>query len=330
MAEKLNLKNISDMFHLDSRKIIDVRLEMGLSATEHCLKTKDVKEFLTRIKSETPPFDVMLVGDYYQEALLYLSEVIGCPVVGLNPSLPHPPSYYFTGLGSLNIYTFHDLLDPRTETAQDSALALYSNKKYLETYLPKQESLIRDSFNLDPDVSVDFPNMYKRVVYTLSNYYNFFYPASIMGGNYIPVGGFYIGPPKELPTDIKNFLHDANYGAIFVTLPSKVYGLDLDMEILNRFMVSFSSLKQKVLVQWDGPKIVDQPKNVFIRRWIPMGSILAHPYVQLLICTGDIYCVQNSVQRSVPMIAVPITKEQVRIIYFHTGLAQNNHFSFSG
>lgn len=285
---------------------------MGLSATEHCLKSKGVQEFLTRIKSETTPFDVMIVADYYQEAILYFSELIGCPVVAVNPSLPHPSSYYFTGLGALNIYAFHDLLDYSTENAQDSSLAVYSNQKYLETYLPKQESLVKDHFNLDPESKVHFSNLYKRVLYTLSNSYNFFYPTSpLVGGNYIQVGGFYIRPPKELPTDIKNFLHDANYGAIFVALPSNVYGLNMDPEIVSRFMESFRGLRQKVLFQWDGPKIAHQPNNVFVRRWIPISGILAHPYVQLVICTGDIWCIQNSIQRMVPMIAIPITKEQV-------------------
>lgn len=309
MREKLQLKNISDIRKLDSTKIIDTRFETGLSATRHCLKSIPVQEFITRLRTEkeNSAYDVMLVGDYYQEALLYLAELIGCPVVALSPlSTPQLSSHYFLGLGELNVYAFHDLQD---DTA-DNSLAVYSNKKYKE-YLKEQEALIKESFELPEETTINFTNLYQRVVYILSNTYNYFNPPSpIVSGKEIKVGGYYIRAPKELSRDIKDFLHEANYGAIFVTLPSQVYGVQLDMDVVSKLMTAFSGMKQKILFEWDGPKVPDQPKNVFIRRWIPISDILAHPYVQLMIATGDIIHIQNSIQRSVPLIGIPITKEQ--------------------
>lgn len=312
MREKLQLKNISDIRQLSARQIIDVRFESGLSATRHCAESRTVKEFvagLTRAADNETPYDVMLVEDYYQEAFLYLAELVGCPVVALNPrSAPQLSSHYFLGLGELNVYSFHDLHDP---TMMDNSLAVYANKRYAE-YLQQQEAVIKQLFQLTPETNIDFPHLHQRVVYILSNAYNYFNPPSpIVSGKEIKIGGFYIRPPKDLPKDIADFLHDANYGAIFVTLPSQVYGVAMEMDnVINRLMSAFSAMKQKVLFEWDGPKIPDQPKNVLVRRWIPQSDILAHPYVQLMICAGDIADIQSSIQRMVPLIGIPVTREQ--------------------
>lgn len=300
---------------MPSDKIIDVRLESGLSATRHCLNSSKVKEFVAQLKAAAddkapPAYDVMLVEDYYQEALIYLAELIGCPVIAVNPrSAPHISSHYYLGLGELNIYAFHDLIE-QGSPVDNNKLAAYANKKYL-SHLQQQEVLIKEVFQLPPELKINFSNLYQRVVYLLSNSYNYFNPPSpIVAGKEIKVGGFYIRPPKDLPRDILDFLHDANYGAIFVTLPSSVYGVPMEMSVISKLMEAFGVLRQKVLFEWDGPKIPDQPKNVFVRRWIPHSDILAHPYVQLMFCTGDIWDIQNSIQRMVPLVGIPITKEQ--------------------
>lgn len=282
--EKLQLSNISDLRHLDPRKIIDVRFDSGLSATRHCLSSATVKEFVSRVRAEKGAFDVMLVEDYYQEALLYLAEIIGCPVIALSPSTaPQLTSHYFLGLAEFNTHAFHDLLDLEAPTV-DNSLAVYSNKKYLQ-YLPQQEALIKEAFELPAETTINFSHLYQRVLFLLSNSYNYFSPPSpILSGKEIKVGGFYIRPPKELSRDIKDFLHDAKYGAIFMTLPSQVYGLQMDMGVISNLMQAFAGMRQKVLFEWDGPKPADIPKNVLIRLWIPISDILAHPYVQLMVC----------------------------------------------
>lgn len=318
VGEKYQLKNVSEIPRLDRRQSIDIRFEMGLSATQHFLASRTVKEFVDRVRTEKVTYDVMLVGDYYQEACLYLAELMNCPVVGVNPeAVSQITSHYYLGLGDKNLLRFHDLLkENEGEKPVDSSLAEYANKKYLKEYLPRQREIIKESFGFSDEDSnsfVDFEALHKRILFILSNSYPFFQPPSpVVAGKEILIGGFYIRPPKELSRDIKDFLHDANYGAIFVTLPSQVYGVHLDMEIINRLMIAFGGLRQKILFEWDGAKVVDPPKNVFFRKWIPISDILAHPYVQLMICSGDIWCVQNAIQRMVPLIGIPFTKEQVR------------------
>lgn len=312
MGEKLQLESISSIRHLAAENIVNVRLESGLSATRHCLSSAPVKEFVSRLRTEKMTYDVMLIEDYYQEALLYLAELIVAPVVALNPrSAAHISSHYLLGLKELNVYTFHDLLDPRVPS---NSLPVHVNKKYL-MHLQAQGELIKDHFELPAETVISFEHLYQRVVYLLSNSYpNFNPPSPVIYGKEMKIGGFYIRPPKELAKDIKDFLHDANYGAIFVTLPSQVYGLPMNMTVVKTLIEGFSVMKQKVLFEWDGPKVEDLPKNVLTRRHIPMSDILAHPYVQLMFCPGDIFHVQNSIQRMVPMVALPITKEQELLV----------------
>lgn len=254
-------------------------------------------------------YDVLLVEDYYQEALLYLAELIGCPVIAVNPlSATHFSSHYFMGLGELNVYAYHDLLNVHETT--DTSLTVYANNKYM-LYMDQQETLIKEFFQLPAELKINFNNLYQRVLFVLSNAYYYFNPPSpIVSQKEHQVGGFYIRPPKELPRDIKDFLQDANYGAIFMTFPSQVYGIQMDLEVIEKLLSAFAAMKQKVLFEWDGPKIEEQPKNVLIRRHIPMGDILAHPYVQLMFCAGDIWHIQYSIQRMVPIVGIPITREQ--------------------
>lgn len=313
VRDRLQLTNISDIRRLDPRKIIDIRFESGLSATRHFLASSTIQDFLTRLRAEQSLYDVMLVGDYYQEALLYLAELSNCPVIGLSPSVAEITSHYFLGLGALNVYRFHDLMIDQSGPA-DTSLALYAKKKYLENYLPQQEALVKEYFQLPIESTVNFPNVYKRVLYVLTNTYSNFDPPSLaITGKEIQVGGFWIRAPKELPRDIKDFLQDANYGAILVSLPSQVYGVSFNLDIISVLMNSLGGMRQKILFEWDGAKIPDLPTNVLVRRWIPMSDILAHPYVQLMVCPGDIWCIQNAIQRMVPLIGIPITKEQVKI-----------------
>lgn len=130
----------------------------------------------------------------------------------------------------------------------------------------------------------------------------------------INVGGMHIYPPKPLPTDIQQFLDDAEHGAIYFSLGSQVQSKDMPIEKLRIFLNVFSQLKQRVLWKFENDSITNLPSNVMIKKWMPQSDILAHPNVRVFIAHGGLFGSQEAVYHAVPVLGMPFYCDQVNLI----------------
>lgn len=67
-----------------------------------------------------------------------------------------------------------------------------------------------------------------------------FFHSFILKSGVIPIGGAHIEPTKPLPNDLKNFLDNAENGAIYFSLGSVVQSSQLPKEWTEAFLSMLS------------------------------------------------------------------------------------------
>lgn len=322
MKELLKVSTLENVQQTGVTDIVAAYQDIGLVATEHALKSENVKQFFEQVGNDS--FDLIILDELYQEAFLALGSKFDCPSLSL--SVRGVQQYMLRNLG-IEFYPF--LIDHHLSIPQNTFLSRMSNlyhsfydkKRRESTYIPGQEHLVQkymvgplfESAETIPDIKF----LQRKISFTLTNSQPFFEPFLTRPGNrLIHIGGMHIGRPKELSRDLNDFLSSAQYGAVFVSVPITVFGVKVPIELVETLLDGFSGLKQKILLQWSGEKPKDIPKNVFQKMWMPQADVLAHPYVQMIVTFGDYLSIQEAIYRSVPILSIPISREQVNVVFF--------------
>lgn len=127
----------------------------------------------------------------------------------------------------------------------------------------------------------------------------------------VPAGGLHIRGPRELPWNLKRFVEESRPGVIYMQLGNEQLCGQLPKEkreILFKFLGS-----RKESVVWtchDVKKLDGLPKNVMIQHSVAQIDILAHPQVRAFITNGDLLSLQEGIARHVPMLGLPIFKNE--------------------
>lgn len=91
----------------------------------------------------------------------------------------------------------------------------------------------------------------------------------------IEIGGIHIKEAKPIDPELEAILNSSSEnGVIYVSWGSLIRADTLPEVKRNSLLKSFGSLKQKVLWKWENETLPNQPKNVFIRKWMPQRDIL--------------------------------------------------------
>lgn len=147
---------------------------------------------------------------------------------------------------------------------------------------------------------------------------NDYYPLARprpLNPNIIPVGGIQIRAARELPWHIRRFLDEARSGAIYMHLGDEQLCADIPKDKLDVLFHVFSQREERIL--WtchDVQKMEGLPTNVMLQHLVPQTDILAHPHVQLFIMNGDLMGLQEAIVRHVPIIGIPLFKNQMENI----------------
>lgn len=94
--------------------------------------------------------------------------------------------------------------------------------------------------------------------------------------NLVELGGIHIQGQNHLDPELKAFLDSATDGVIYVSWGSMIRAETLPQEKRNDLLKAFGAFKQKVLWKWENETLPDQPKNVYIRPWMPQREILCN------------------------------------------------------
>ncbi|XP_078038088.1 UDP-glucosyltransferase 2-like, partial [Augochlora pura] len=115
--------------------------------------------------------------------------------------------------------------------------------------------------------------------------------------------------PTPMPLDLKQFVDNATEGFIYFSLGTNAMSSSMPKETLQVFLDVFAKLPYRVV--WKFEKDMDnKPDNVFIGKWLPQQSILAHPNIKLFIYQGGLQSSEEAVHFSVPLIGFPVLADQ--------------------
>lgn len=132
--------------------------------------------------------------------------------------------------------------------------------------------------------------------------------------NTIYAGGLHVRPPRELPWNIRRFLDEARTGAIYMNLGNELQCKEIPKDTMQLLLNVLGKTKRSVL--WTCHDSVDKlgielPKNIMIQHLVPQTDMLAHPHVKVFLMNGDLLSLQEGILRHVPMVGVPLFREEV-------------------
>ncbi|XP_022164543.1 UDP-glucuronosyltransferase 2B2-like [Myzus persicae] len=139
-------------------------------------------------------------------------------------------------------------------------------------------------------------------------------PSRPFPQNLIEIGGIHLKPPKKIPNDILEFIENSPQGVILLTLGSVVNMSTSPDYILNPLKEALAEVPQRILWKYEAEYMVNKPKNVMIRKWLPQREILLHPKVKLFISHGGMSGVYETVHAGVPVLGFPLFYDQPRNI----------------
>ncbi|XP_075220175.1 UDP-glycosyltransferase UGT5-like isoform X2 [Lycorma delicatula] len=306
MQEKLStfkfFSNLPAIFHFLSTNI---------------LNSSPVKQLIKEIKENNIKYDLIIYEVVPHSALLGgFSEITGNPpVVGVltmnensNTDIifgnPLFPSYVPCVLQhSTDKMSFFERFN--------SLLYMIYYEYILKVYNADfQERLMKEHFG-NFQRTADEKN-YNISLLIVSSDLAFSYPKP-NNPNVVQVGPLHIKKQLEpLPQDIKKWMDEAENGVIYFSLGSNMKGTSFPEEKRSAFIKAFSKFpKVRVLWKWEADtKLPGQPDNVFVKKWLPQQSILAHPNIVLFISQAGLQSLQEAVHYVVPVLAVPIYGDQ--------------------
>ncbi|XP_033176690.1 UDP-glucuronosyltransferase 2B33 isoform X1 [Bombus impatiens] len=115
--------------------------------------------------------------------------------------------------------------------------------------------------------------------------------------------------PKALPKDLQAFLDGATNGFIYFSLGSNAKSANLPLEIRRMFCDVFAKLPYRVVWKFE-EDFPGKPDNVYIGKWLPQQSILAHPNIKLFIYQGGLQSSEETVHYGVPVLGFAILADQ--------------------
>ncbi|PSN48147.1 UDP-glucuronosyltransferase 3A2 [Blattella germanica] len=175
-------------------------------------------------------------------------------------------------------------------------------------HMPNQDKIMRKYFK-DQYMPYIGDLEKKTALLLVNHHFSLSYPKPMVP-NYVQVGGMHVKPPKKLPEDLQKYIDEAPDGVIYFSMGSNLKSSDMSKETVQSFIEAFKSLKQRVLWKWEDDMLPGQPQNLRIQKWFPQSDILAHPNVRLFITHGGLLSTQETFNRGVPIVGIPILGDQ--------------------
>ncbi|KAJ8954701.1 hypothetical protein NQ318_011394 [Aromia moschata] len=305
--QKKGLFDMGTMTYLGQLRWVS---NMGNFYTDHVLKNKDVQKLL----NSNEQFDLVLMEDFVNKAMTIFAHRFNCPLIILAPGPttvfnndlfvnPSPSSYvpnFLANFGSS--MTFWQRLK---NTYYDIVGQLFLHY----VLLPEQDAILKEAVPNAPDL--------KSIIYNASLMLTASHislrDAAPLQPNIKEIGGYHVGPLKQLPKDLQEFLDNANEGVIVFSMGSNLKSADFPKAKKDAVLKTFANMKQKVLWKFEDD-LPEKPDNLKIMSWIPQQEVLAHPNVILFITHVGLLGTIEAIYHGVPLLGLPVFWDQEKNI----------------
>jgi UDP:flavonoid glycosyltransferase YjiC (YdhE family) len=297
-------------------KLFSIFYHITAQRTFHQLNNPEVQKLIKNENNQT--FDLMLIEYIYQHPLIYLAEIFDCPVVAVSPlevtNFMHTimGNYVNFAINPEHIFEYeHGKL---TLPQRIRSVTLHSL-----IFLLMVPSIAIGELTFKwyyfPNVKASFSDIEKnRIEFLLQNANPVLGATRPVTHNTIMLGNLHIEPPKELQGELRDFLDASKNGVIYVSFGTNVNTNYLNERSLSIFINTFKKLNYNVLWKLDGnhEQILNQSSNIYVSKWYPQADLLAHPNVKLFITHCGLMSLEESIDREVPMLAIPFLFDQYR------------------
>ncbi|XP_011196701.1 UDP-glycosyltransferase UGT5 isoform X2 [Zeugodacus cucurbitae] len=306
----------------------------GATAVNYFLSNASLKKLLNLPINEFD-YDLIIVDLFYTEALLAVGHFYGKPTIGLLstnfenymdrvleqmvPTTCSPICYenYQPDAGFWKrLGVIRNCLSRRNQFTKDNWGA--------------QESVIRKHFAHFKGVSdLNIATLQTELsVLLLNSHVPLLTPRPLLL-NTITAGGMHIRPPRQLPWLLRRFLDESRAGVVYMNLGNEQLCADIPTHIMQLLLNSLGKRKERVV--WtchDHSALKDLPANIMVQHAVAQADILAHPHVNAFLMNGDLLSMQEGIMRHVPMIGVPIFRNEVRNMELAVRLGVGVHLNY--
>ncbi|KZC09279.1 PREDICTED: UDP-glucuronosyltransferase 2B15-like [Dufourea novaeangliae] len=253
--------------------------------------------------------EMLLVPSIYAFAHRFNAPMIGLSSLGLLAFNEHVlggivlPSHEYTWEMEANV----GLQQPFWKRLWNYVSLWRSIYKVHHNLLPRQQRIVETYFGPSVPPMLD---ILKNISVIFINQADPITPAKPKLANMITFTSFHVSDNlTPLPEDLKRFMDNAKEGFIYFSLGSNAMSSDLPKETLQVFKDVFSKLPYKIVWKFE-KDMPGKPDNVFIGKWLPQQTILAHPNIKLFIYQGGVQSSEEAVHFTVPLLGFPVLADQ--------------------
>ncbi|XP_044755769.1 UDP-glucosyltransferase 2-like isoform X2 [Coccinella septempunctata] len=257
-------------------------------------------------------FDVV-IAEWLFPTLGAFATKFNCPLIGIS-SLGVPiPALDAVGNPSHPVYTpDHNLPLRRELSFRDRLLStlfsVYVRFFYHWIVLPREDKTVKKYFGNDMPYIGEIE---RNVSLLLLNRNPVFHKVMPVVPAVIELGGVRtLKTLQPLSVELKKFLDNSKNGVVYFSLGSNVLSSNLPEDLIEKYIKVFEQIPYNVLWKWETDKLPRQPKNVFIHKWLPQTSVLAHPNVKLFMMQGGLQSMEETINYHVPVIGMPSHSDQ--------------------
>lgn len=277
--------------------------------TEQQLSHHQVQDLI--VSSEKQKFDLLITDCPLFCPIIAFAEVFDCPIINfatcdyhvsllkqmgneVNPVI-HPERYLLqyvhgklTFKERLEAFMLNILLEFIVEP-----FFSYVDNNFIRKFFPEHNMSMKD---LKSRIAMNFFHVLTTIRPLLPNT--------------IPLHFMPVEPPEPLANGIiKSFLDQSINGVILMSLGSNVQSRNMTLSQIDLFTKVFNSLPFEILWKFEG-QLNDKDENVMTVEWLPQSDVLSHQKIKLFITHGGLGSIQESIDREIPMIIIPLAFEQ--------------------
>ncbi|XP_017470897.1 PREDICTED: UDP-glucuronosyltransferase 3A2 [Rhagoletis zephyria] len=291
---------------------------VGAAAVDYFLSNAAVQKLL-RLPVKEFDYDLVIVDLFYTESLLAVGHFYNKPTVAIVSTnfesyMQHVLEQMVPAACSPNDYETYQPAMGYWQRLSAIRGCLSRRKQFAKSNWGAQEQLIRKHFAHFKGVNeLNIATLQAELAILLLNSHVPLMTLRPLLANTIAAGGMHIRPPRELPWLIRRFLDESRAGVIYMNLGNEQHCGDIPKPLLHLLVNTLGKLKERVL--WtchDHTAMKDLPANFMVQHAVAQADILAHPHVRVFIMNGDLLSLQEGIVRHVPMIGVPIFRNEVR------------------